>query len=382
MILDIVIFIAVLVLLVLVHEFGHFLAAKKFKMFVEEFGFGFPPRIKGWRKGETLWSINAVPLGGFVKIAGEEGDDEKKEFIATEKITSQEETVEIIDTPTKEVIIEEKTTVIDKAAEIPRDRLFSSRPLWQRIVVLISGVIMNLILGWLILVVVFSFGTKPVVIVSQVSSDSPAYQAGIKAGDEIIGFSTADQFVEYVNQHKGQQITLDVKLDQDTKQITVTPRKVVPQGEGPLGVGISSGGIEKEPFLKAFWDATKAAGELFALIFVLVIKMIVGIFRGENLFQYVSGPVGIFQATSQAAGLGIGYLANLVALISINLAAINIFPFPALDGGRVLFLIIEKIKGSPIKTSTQRLVNSIGFGLLILLVIAASVQDVTRIFHH
>lgn len=380
MILNIIIFIAILALLVLVHEFGHFLSARKFKMYVEEFGFGFPPKIKAWKKGEMTWSINALPLGGFVKIAGEDGEIGPNDYIAEEKVVAQEETVEIIETGTKEVIVEEKITEIDKAAEIPRERFFSSKPIWQRIIVLISGVAMNFLLGWLILIIVFTFGTKPVVVVSQVFKDSPAYSAGIKEGDKIVGYSSMDSFISFINSHKGQQISLSVKNGQETRQVEVTPRISVPEGEGPLGVGLSAGGVEKEPFLKAIWDATKASWQIFTMIYTTLFKLIVGFFYGPNLFKYISGPVGIFEATSQAAGLGIGYLANLIAFISLNLAAINIFPFPALDGGRIIFLIIEKIKGSPVSTKIQQIVNGVGFALLIALILAVSVQDIGRLF--
>jgi regulator of sigma E protease len=380
MILNIIIFIAILALLVLVHEFGHFLSAKKFKMYVEEFGFGFPPKIKGWKKGEMTWSINALPLGGFVKIAGEDGEIGPNDYIVEEKVIVQEESVEIIESGTKEIIIEEKITEIDKAAEIPRERFFSSKPIWQRVVVLISGVAMNFILGWLILIIVFTFGTKPVVVVSQVFNNSPAYLAEIKEGDKIVGYSSTESFISYVNNHKGQQILLNVQNGQKTRQVEITPRINVPEGEGPLGVGLSAGGVEKEPFSRAVWDGTKASWQIFTMIYTTLFKLIVGFFYGPNLFQYISGPVGIFEATSQAAGLGIGYLANLIAFISLNLAAINIFPFPALDGGRIIFLIIEKIKGSPVSARIQQVVNGVGFALLITLILAVSIQDIRKLF--
>ncbi len=381
MILNIIIFIAVLALLVLVHEFGHFLAAKKFKMYVEEFGFGFPPKIKSWKKGETTWSINSIPLGGFVKIAGEDGEIGENDFVTEERVTAQNEIVEIIDSPGKEIVIEEKVTEIDKAYEIPKERFFSSKPLWQRAVVLISGVLMNFIMGWLILVIVFLVGTKPVVVVSQVVNGSPAQIAGIKENDKISGFSSADALISYVDQNKGKEISLTLLHNGQEETIKVTPRVNVPSGEGPLGIGLITGGAEKESFFNAVADATKAAFGLFVMIYVLLFKLIASIFGGANVFKYVSGPVGIFEATSQAAGLGMAYLANLIALISLNLAALNIFPFPALDGGRVLFLIIEKIKGSPISVKVQQIANGIGFALLLALLLAASVQDVVRLFH-
>jgi regulator of sigma E protease len=348
---NILIFIVVLAILVLVHEFGHFFAARKFNMLVEEFGFGFPPKIKGWKKGETLWSINAIPIGGFVKIAGEDGQKE----------------------------LENKS---DDKVITPSDRLrfFSSKPIWQRAIVLISGVLMNFILGWVILVIVFLVGTKPVVIISNVSNNSPAYNAGLKQGDQILGFLSAEEFANFINNHKGQKVTLEIVRNGEQKKVDVVPRVEVPLGEGPLGVGLFSGGFKKESFFEAVVDATKTAFEIFAMIYVFLFRLILSIFGGPNVFEYVSGPIGIFKATSQAANLGFIYLANLVALISLNLAAINIFPFPALDGGRLLFLAIEKIKGSPVSIKVQQIVNGAGFALLLVLMIAASIQDVIRIF--
>lgn len=380
MIINILIFILVLAVVVIVHELGHFFAAKKSGMFVGEFGFGFPPRIWGKRKGETLWSINAIPLGGFVKIAGEDGEKEDVDYIPTSKVVSQEESVEVVETPTEELIIEEKITKVDKFSEISSDRFFSSKPIWKRIIVLVSGVLMNFILGWIILVVVFSFGTQPIVVISQVMNNSPAETVGIKEGDKIMGFSSVDDFIQKINESKGKEISLTIKRSQDTQIISVVPRLNPPEGEGALGVGLSAGGVEKMPFFQAVIEASKTAVSIFGMIYSMLFKLIASIFGGPNLFKYISGPVGIFQATSQAAGFGVGYLANLIALISINLAAINIFPFPALDGGRILFLIIEKIKGSPISSKIQQIVNGVGFALLLVLILAASVQDIIRLF--
>ncbi len=239
---------------------------------------------------------------------------------------------------------------------------------------------MNFILGWIILVVVFSFGTQPIVVISQVMNNSPAEMVAIKEGDKIMGFSSVDDFIQKINESKGKEISLTIKRSQDTQIISVVPRLNPPEGEGALGVGLSAGGVEKMPFFQAVIEASKTAVSIFGMIYSMLFKLIASIFGGPNLFKYISGPVGIFQATSQAAGFGVGYLANLIALISINLAAINICPFPALDGGRILFLIIEKIKGSPISSKIQQIVNGVGFALLLVLILAASVQDIIRLF--
>lgn len=350
MIFDLLVFILVLAILVIVHELGHFLAAKKMGMYVEEFGFGFPPRIFSWKKKETRWSLNLIPLGGFVKIAGEEG----------ERSNQQEEESE-----------EEKA--------IPSERLFSAKPIWQRLIVLIGGVLMNFLLGWLLLSLVFLFGEEKSLLISAIEANSPAEVVGLKAGDKILGFQEPESFVNFINQHKGKEVTLQIEREGEKKEIKVVPRPQVNAGQGALGVSLVAGGVEKLPWYRSFWEGFISAVKIFAFVFIMLFKLIIGFFTGANLLNYLSGPVGIYQVTTQAAGLGLIYLVNLVALISLNLAALNIFPFPALDGGRIIFLIIEKIKGAPVSVRTQQIVNAIGFSLLILLVIIVSIKDIAKL---
>lgn len=346
MIIDIIIFLAILAVLVLVHEFGHFVAARLSNMRVEEFGFGFPPRIKGWMKNGVLWSINAIPLGGFVKIAGEDG---------------------------------QSSEIIQNDASIHIPQNFAARPIWQRALVLFAGVAMNFVLGWVLLSIIFMVGSEPSIVVTDVAPGSPAAQVGIEAGDIILEHQEVDQFVSYINQHKGKEIALSLRHSGEKKDIVVVPRENPPVGEGALGVALSNGGVERMSMPSALWEALKSAGRIFSFIYVMLFKLIASIFGGESLWGQVSGPIGIFKATSQAAGLGFLYVLNLVALISLNLAAINIFPFPALDGGRIIFLIAEKIKGSPVSTQVQQIVNGVGFGLLLLLMLVVTVKDVVRL---
>lgn len=377
MILDIVIFVAVLAVLVLVHEFGHFLSARKFKMLVEEFGFGFPPKIFSKKIKDTIWSINMIPLGGFVKIAGEDGGESKNDDKILIKETDVKENI-IID---GEIVGEKEKVVID-AYKISSDHsgFFSSKPIWQRIIVLISGVLMNFILGWFLLSLVFMFGAGKHLIITDVAKNSPAENVGIKSGDEIKGFDSVENFISFVNQNKGKEISLEMVSGGKENKLKIIPRENPPKGEGSLGVGLSMGGFEKVGFFRAIYEALKSAIMFFGLIFVMLFKLIISIFGGGDLFKYVSGPVGIFKATAQATNLGLPYLANLVALISLNLAAVNIFPFPALDGGRIVFLIAEKIKGSPISQKVQVISNGVGFILLIILLLLISLQDVFKYF--
>lgn len=360
MIINIILFIIILAVLVLVHEFGHFFAARRARMRIEEFGFGFPPRIKGWMKNGVLWSINAIPLGGFVKIAGEDGQDADQ----------------------RRQDVDQRGLNVDHSDvfEVSNYVNFAARPIWQRTLVLIAGVVMNFILGWALLWVIFMVGSESSVVITDVAPDSPAALARIEPGDIILGYQDIEQFVSYINEHRGKEVVLSVVHSGAENKVIVTPRENPPVGEGALGVALANGGVERMTIFSALWESLKSAGRIFSFIYIMLFKLVASIFSGDSLWGNVSGPIGIFKATSQAAGLGFLYLLNLVALISLNLAAINIFPFPALDGGRIIFLIVEKIKGSPVSVHIQQLVNGIGFGLLLLLMLVVTIQDVIKIF--
>lgn len=357
MILTIITFVVILAVLVIVHELGHFSVARLFKMFVAEFGFGFPPRIFSKKIGETTWSFNAVPLGGFVRIPGEDGIS--KDGDAPTTLDPDEEDL----------------------STIPSQRLFASHPAWQRILVLCAGVFMNFLVGWILLAIVFSVGVKSSVVITDVSKDSPAYTAGLAIGDRIDGYASVDEFINAVNLQKGKEFSFSYsRAGQDElKTVTIIPRSNPPEGQGALGVGLGQEGVESQSFWASLWSSLQTSIGFFGMIFVLLFKLILSPFTGENIVQNLSGPVGVFQATAQASHMGFLYIANLAAIISLNLAALNIFPFPALDGGRVLFVLLEKIKGKPLSFKAQTIANSIGFGLVILLLIYVTVQDVIRI---
>jgi len=222
-------------------------------------------------------------------------------------------------------------------------------------------------------------GTPQVLMVTQVSEGSPAFMAGIQEGDAISGFSSSEEFVSFIDIHKGEEVPLSLIRNGDSVEVMVAPRVDVPEGEGALGVQFVFGGIGESSLWGAIKDATMYAVQLFGMVFVLLFKLIASIFGGPSIIQYVHGPIGIFQATSQASGLGFVFLAHLIAIISLNFAALNIFPFPALDGGRVLFLLLEKIARRPISARVQGMVNAIGFALLIALILYVSIGDVARL---
>ncbi len=341
----IVLVIAGLALLVFVHEAGHFLFAKFFKMRVEEFGFGFPPRLFGKKIGKTLYSVNLIPFGGFVKLFGEEKEVKSKEG-------------------------------------------FQNQPIRKRLPVLVAGVCMNFVVGWLLFSVVFMAGAPRHLAIADVASGSPAAIAGIESGDIITeasigGTRLADPidaaaFIDGVKASSVSQITLTVLRGAESHTISMEKRENPPQGEGALGVGLAEVGFDSQPFFQAFLSGLKEAWGALVLIAISLFHLVVGIFTTPSVLQEVAGPVGIVFLASQASALGFVYFLELLALISINLVIINLIPFPALDGGRILFLIIEKIKGSPVSRKLELAVNGIGFAALLILMVLVTVQDITR----
>jgi len=330
-------------------------------MKVEEFGFGFPPRIWGIKKGETMYSINAIPFGGFVKILGEEGEQR--------------------DNP----------------------RSFSSKPAGPRLKVIIAGVTMNFFLAVVLLMVTNFFGLRIGLIddktafvardkqvqIIEVSKDSPADKAGLKLLDEVSGFKlnglfkavlSAEDVQTFIRENAGQPITIVIKRNKETLEKEIVPRVNPPAGQGALGVSLALTGVVSYPWYEAVWRGVYDA-------VILTMNTVVGYFilfktlllKGK-LIADVSGPVGIATLTGQAARMGINYLMQFTAMISINLAVLNIIPFPALDGGRALLIIIEKFKGSPVNKKAEQLVNAVGFALLIALMVYVTAKDITRFF--
>ncbi|MCX6702626.1 MAG: RIP metalloprotease RseP [Candidatus Wolfebacteria bacterium] len=373
MFLSIILVILFLSALVLVHELGHFLAAKKFGLFVEEFGIGLPPRLWGKKIGETIYSINWLLIGGFVKIFGEDGDGESKE---------DNQKIEIISSKSREVIdletgqMEINSEFSDVVMNRPNPRSFISLPAWKRAIILVAGVVMNFIFGWFLISLIFMVGIPQSLVISVVSPGSPAASAGLEANDQIIPAESAQNFIDFINSQKGKEITLKINRGGEAKDVKIIPRINPPQGEGALGVGLVEAGIAKQPILASFWEGFKSSWEIIKMIFVSVSGLITGIFAGRTDFNSVTGPVGIAKITNQAAGMGFIYLIQLLALISLNLSVINILPFPALDGGRLFFLLIEKIKGTPLPVKFEKYANGLGMALLILLMVAITLKDI------
>lgn len=341
-------FFGALAVLVLAHEFGHFLVAKKYGVKVEEFGFGFPPKIFSFRKGETLYSLNLLPLGGFVKILGENSSDSSD----------------------------------------PGN--FSSRPAFQKAIMLSAGVFFNFILAVILFSLVAWWG-MPVdaddplwqgrvqnaqITVVGVIKDSSAEKSGIKLNDKILGFGEIAQVQELIKNNLGKEITLSI----ERKNKKFSLKAVLPQSEiedgAVLGIAMAKIGLVREPWYKAPFAGLKTSfltlwHALSGLWFLLTL-----LFSGQSLSGFVSGPVGIFSLVDDTLDFGAVFLISLVASLSINLAVINLLPIPALDGGRLVFLLIEKFRGRPINQKASGLAHAAGFAILIILMALVTYYDV------
>lgn len=348
---SIFVFLIVLAVLVLSHEFGHFIVAKKSGVRVDEFGFGFPPRLFKFKKGETTYSINLIPFGGFVKIYGEEGENKE-------------------DT-----------------------KSFGAKSIRIKTAVIAAGVVFNLLLAWVLLSGGFLIGLPTSVenisssakvsnirvVIVNVIENSPASISGIKPGDELIGFNKASDFQSFIEVNKGKEIEIKYKRGNDIFSGVVTPRINPPAGQGAIGVALDTVGNVRFPIYSAIWEGLKATYYTVINVSVSIFYFIVNAIKGAAGFESVTGPVGIVGATGVAAKMGFSYLLSFIAFLSINLAIINIIPFPALDGGRLLFLLIEKIKGSPVSPKVSSIVHGIGLIILLLLMVAITYHDILKI---
>jgi regulator of sigma E protease len=374
----VIIFFIILAILILSHEFGHFIVAKHAGVRVDEFGLGFPPKIFGWKYGETEYTLNLLPLGGFVKIFGETPDEESL-----------------------------------AGPDIARSLVHKSK--WVQALVLVAGVTCNIILAWLLISIGFMIGlptpadqigkydtATPVhLLITSVSPESPAYLAKLKAGDELVGLSTANNsqiatppnptpelIQQFIADHPNEKLTLNYRRGKIFKDpnvllesVTVTPLTGIVSDRAAIGIGMDEIAQVRKPFFIALWEGLTLTLRLWWLTIQSLFTIIKDSFVGQqNVLGGITGPVGLVGLVGDAQTLGFIYLLSFTAFISINLAVINLVPFPALDGGRLLFLLIEKIKGSPISPKIANTLNYVGFGLLLLLMAFVTYHDIAKIF--
>jgi len=341
----ILVFLLVLSLLVFVHELGHFVVAKSTGIKVEEFGFGYPPRLLTLaRRGDTEYTINAIPFGGFVRMLGEEDPTHPESFAAKGKLV--------------------------------------------RAGTLLAGPVMNVVLAFLLLIGVglvgFDIPLGSVAII-EVAPDSPAAGAGLQEGDIILSIDTLTVRNTYdlsrnTRTRLGKDVTLSIKRNEDTLSVSLSPRQEWPVGEGPMGVTIQTVDIVGTDKLRySLWEAipigARATGDMFLAIFSGVARMI----RGD-IAPDLTGPVGIAAATGEIAKSGLVYLIQFAAFLSVNLAIFNLIPFPALDGGRLAFIALEALRGGKrVTPEKEGLIHLIGLAILIGLMLIVSYNDVVRL---
>lgn len=362
---DLLIFLAILSVVVIIHEWGHYISAKRFGITVEEFGFGFPPRaIKLFVRKGTLFSLNWLPIGGFVRLKGEDPN---------ELLLGQD--------------------------------VFYKKPLWQRAVVLTAGVFMNFILAVFLFGVIYSFMGIPTeterVKVVGLEDDSPAVKAGIKLDEQIKKIviegqeyliTDSSEMAKLTNSNKGKEAIIFVSerqvvvtLQSDEGEPTDSVGKPADSvGRGALGVMASN--IEmihfpwwQMPFRGAYFGMKEAVSWGGQIVIGLG-DILTSIFTGKGVPEGVSGPVGIYKIGAQVYKIGILPTLQFVGILSVNLAILNILPFPALDGGRLIFLAVEKIIGVERKNKIEGLTHAVGMVILLGLMILITVRDLTHWF--
>jgi regulator of sigma E protease len=355
-------------LLILGHEAGHFFAAKLFGLKVDEFGIGFPPRIFAKKFGETEYSVNWLPFGGFVRISGERG-----EF---EGMSPEEGSPGAAALPSLVATSVGQQLPVATAANEDHTRLFYQQPAWKKSVIVLAGVVMNFILGWIFISIVFMVGAPQSLVISGTEAGSPAAAAGIQIGDIVKGYTDAQSFINFVDAHEGTPITVTVTRNDKDISFTMTPRVNPGPNEGALGVELEEGGSPRENPFVAIWQGLEDATIISWLTIQAFYDLLKQLFIHASIPSDVVGPVGIFGIAEETGRIGLAYLLQFLGIISINLMIVNCIPFPALDGGRFLMVLIEKVKGSALSYKVEAAVNGIGFALLLVLMVVLTVRDI------
>ncbi len=358
---SILIFVFILGLIIFIHEFCHFLAAKRTHAKVEEFCIGYPPRIYTKKKGETKYSIGLIPWGGFVKILGEDPTEERKEGS------------------------------------------FYSLSFWQRFWIILAGVFSNFIFAIFLFSLAFYLGyPQPIetekeserirdirVQIIYVEKDSPAEKAGILPGDRILKIVSSEKVIfpkevkevqEFVRENIGKEILIGVERGSKKLTLKVVPRKPKSKNEGPTGVMLVKTGIIKYSLPEAFFLGVKASFQYTKITFWAFGRIVKdAIFRTKTPGLELTGPIGAGSFFSKIANLGWVYIIYFTALLSLSLAIFNALPLPPLDGGRLFFLIIDKIKRSPVSPKIEKMVNEVGVVFLIILAVVVAIKDILKI---
>jgi len=329
-----------LIALMIIHEYGHFIIAKKFGARIDEFGIGYPPRIFGKKFGETIYSVNLIPLGAFVRIYGEEGG-------------------------------------------VDDYRSFGKLSIWKRI--LISAAFMigaSVPIGDQDVVGV----TDTTIRIIDVRTGSPAEAAGIKKGDVLVGVNKLADFQQFIDQNKGKEVSLDINRNGQALSVQITPRLVNPEGQGPTGVVLErvADVIKKYSWWQAPIEGVWYTGKVTVDAMKGIFNFFGSLFSGQGVPQgaELAGPVGITIFMSQAASLGAGFFLYFIGSLSVLLAIFNLFPIPALDGGKLVFLLIEAVRKKPVSLKIEQSLTIVCFVLLITMSLFITIRfDIPRIIN-
>ncbi len=347
-IINLLLFIVVLSVIIAFHEFGHFLLAKLTGVYVYEYSIGMGPRLFGFKKGETDYSVRAIPIGGYCQLAGEDLDE-------------------------------------DDSKKVPKNRRLQNKKPWQRFLIMVFGPVNNFILAMILLFAIALIwgGMTMNPVITEVEKDSAAAKAGLLAGDTVLKInghkiSSSDDISLYLaisDYKKGSTFRVE-REDGTYRTIQVKPKKVKQDGEDAYHFGIVMQQKEMKGFLNAFrftWMKTKS---IFKQMFVTVGSLFTG---GVKVTQ-LAGPVGIYSIVGESRAGGAMNVIYLMALLSINVGFINLLPIPAFDGGHILFILIELIKGSPIDPELDNKITNVFFILLMILMLFITIHDVIRLF--
>jgi regulator of sigma E protease len=411
-------FVVIFGALVFFHELGHLIFAKRAGILCREFAIGFGPKVFSYKKDETTYTIRLLPLGGFVRMAGE--DPEMVELKAGHRVglvLDQDEKIKKIVLNNKDrypniriIEVEEadlehrlhirgyeedeeelKTFLISRDAVFiedgvetqiaPWDRQFASKSLPQRAMAIFAGPLFNFILAFFIFILVGLLQGVPTndPVLGELTEEGAAKEAGLQKNDVILSIdgkeiSTWDDIVTIIQKHPGDELRFNVDRNGSNTEISVTPKPQEIEGEEIGIIGVHSP-VEKSP-LKVVTNSAQQTYEWTKMIFVLLGKLV----SGEFSIDALSGPVGIYQSTDVVAKSGIFYLMRWAAILSINLGIMNLLPIPALDGGRLLFFAVEAVRGKPVDRQMEGMVHFVGFALLMVLMLVVTWNDIQRFF--
>lgn len=413
-------FIVIFGALVFFHELGHFVFAKRAGILCREFAIGFGPKIFSHKKGETIYTIRLLPIGGFVRMAGEDPEmieikpgyrigllfnekEEANKIILTNKEKypdarvvevehadiehdlvikgfvegDEDERLQSFPISANAVLVENGTETLIA----PYDRQFASKTLWQRTMAIFAGPMMNFILAFVVFILIGLLQGIPTndPVLGKLTEDGAAMEAGLKEGDYIQSVDGAEisswsDVVEIIRKHPNKELQFSLERNGEELQLPVTPKVQEAEGEKIGIIGVFQP-MEKSP-IKAISHGAKETYLWTKEIFVMLGKLVTGQFSIDAL----SGPVGIYVSTDTVAKSGIFYLMKWAAILSINLGIMNLLPIPALDGGRLMFFAVEAVRGKPIDRHKEGMVHFIGFALLMLLMLVVTWNDIQRFF--